>query len=125
MTSDDSNAPWALREGSVSGGEVLTYCALRGALLRKEQVVALHKGLFLAFCPLVLGVSRGRRVVLGYSIIAEAATDPDDTGPHLPPRWRLLAVHDLQIISTSRGLWPLCTETQLLLDGFTVDVRAD
>jgi hypothetical protein len=125
MTSDDSNAPWALWEGPVSGGEILTYCALRGALLRKEQVVALHKGLFLAFCPLVLGVWRGRRVVLGYSIIAEGATDPSDKGPDLPPRWRLLAVNDLQVISTSRGLWPLCAETPLLLDGFKVDVQAD
>jgi hypothetical protein len=116
------NAVW---KSPVSGGEILTYCALRGALLRKEQVVALHNGMFLAFCPMVLGTWGGRRVVLGYSIIAEAATDLTDTGLKLPPRWRLLAVNDLQIVSTSRGLWPICVDAWFPVDRFMVDVRVD
>jgi hypothetical protein len=125
MTPDNRNMPNAVWKSPVSGGEILTYCALRGALLRKEQVVALYNGMFLAFCPVVLGAWRGRRVVLGYSIMTEAATEPSDTGLTLPPRWRLLAVDDLQLVSTSRGLWPLYIDAWLPVDGFTVDVRAD
>jgi hypothetical protein len=124
MTPNDDIAPWSLWEGPVAQGEVATYCALRAAVLHREEVLALHNGAFLSFCPLVLGVRHGRRVVLAYLIVAEAEAAPLHETANLPPRCRALAVEELQVVKTSRGLWPLSVGPELLLVELHVDVQA-
>jgi hypothetical protein len=123
MRGNDDHMPWALWQGPVSDGEINTYCTLRQAVLHKEQVVALHKGLFIVLCPLAVGIRGGRRVVLAHLIVGEEYEgDPETT---LPPHWCCLPVTELHVVSTSRGLWPLNTDAVLLVPGFHVDVQTD
>ncbi len=125
MKPRNGTAPWDRWEKPPADGEIATYCALRAAIFRKEQVVGLHRGAFLSFCPLALGVWHGRRVVLAYVIVAEYGTDALEDASNLPPRCRMLGVGDLHIVKRSRGLWPLWVGIEPLPGGFDVDVQAD
>jgi hypothetical protein len=80
-----------------------TFELVKQAIQKKQQVIALYKGLRREMCPHVVGWKGGREQALFYQFGGESSSglDPDGSGNN----WRCLFLDDLQIIEARDGAW--------------------
>jgi hypothetical protein len=66
--------------------------AVRGAIARKDQVIAQYRGVSIAFCPHVLALGADEHFVLAFVILGDVAASLSYSSPK---RWRWLTLREL------------------------------
>ena len=79
------------------------YRLLRNAILRRQQVLAVYKGLPRNMCPHAIGTKGGRAHCLVYQFGGRSSSRA--IVPGSPANWRCMIVDELSEVRVREGAW--------------------
>lgn len=83
--------------------ESFVYRLIRRAIVRRQQIWAVYKGLPRALCPHAIGHKQGRARCLVYQFGGRSQTRA--IVPGSPDNWRCMAVDELREVQVREGAW--------------------